>query len=350
MSCNVRGIADFTKRKQVFKYLREQNCDVLFLQETHSTPKHEKLWRSQWGGNIFYDHGTSQARGVAILTAKSLDFQHVNTIRSKNGRSLIVEVKVNNRKLVWANIYAPNNDDPEFHFSILQQIQELKVDQTIIAGDFNLHLDPTKDIKSFRKKGKVQLSRSADIVNTFLDENSWVDVWRAINLDKFQFTWKGGKPITMSRIDYFIIPAHMMNFVQNCSIQPGFLSDHSFLVLDLKFNDQSRGRGMWKMNTTYLAEKEYVDSVNEIIDYSQYRYDECDPALWWDMMKLDVTEFSREYSKNRARDKRIKKETVLQKIKTLEKKLPCINLSSPKAIAIIEKVNTKLDEEKKKIK
>ena len=47
LSLNVRGIRSATKRKALFMWLEEQKADIIFLQETYSTPEIEDLWRTQ---------------------------------------------------------------------------------------------------------------------------------------------------------------------------------------------------------------------------------------------------------------------------------------------------------------
>ena len=54
VSYNVRGLCDTMKRKEVFQFLRDKNADLYFLQEIHSTPKLENLWRNERGGTIFF--------------------------------------------------------------------------------------------------------------------------------------------------------------------------------------------------------------------------------------------------------------------------------------------------------
>ena len=46
---NCRGIQDHVKRRKIFHYLRVIDCDIIFLQETHSSVNDEKMWKSQWG-------------------------------------------------------------------------------------------------------------------------------------------------------------------------------------------------------------------------------------------------------------------------------------------------------------
>ena len=48
ISLNVRGICDFAKRKKIFSWIRRQNADIAFLQETYSTPDIVEKLRFQW--------------------------------------------------------------------------------------------------------------------------------------------------------------------------------------------------------------------------------------------------------------------------------------------------------------
>ena len=58
ISLNVRGLRNRVKRRSIFCFLKDQKCDVYFLQETYSKPKDENIWRSEWGGDIFFSHGS----------------------------------------------------------------------------------------------------------------------------------------------------------------------------------------------------------------------------------------------------------------------------------------------------
>ena len=63
---NVRGLRDLVKMKEVFYHLRPK-ADVICIQETHFDKNQENFIRSNWGGEVFFSHGTTAARGVAIL-------------------------------------------------------------------------------------------------------------------------------------------------------------------------------------------------------------------------------------------------------------------------------------------
>ena len=113
-SMNVRGINNTTKRGKIFKHIKNMNYDIVFLQETHSCKKIEKIWKSQWRGKIIFDHGESNARGCAILIVKHVKSTVKKVSKSSDGRYLIVQLTLNNLEVVLCNVYAPNVDNPQY--------------------------------------------------------------------------------------------------------------------------------------------------------------------------------------------------------------------------------------------
>ena len=81
---NCRGIQDHVKRRKIFHYLRVIDCDIIFLQETHSSVNDEKMWKSQWGEHIWFSSGSSNSKGVAILIRKSVSLEFHSEIRDPN--------------------------------------------------------------------------------------------------------------------------------------------------------------------------------------------------------------------------------------------------------------------------
>ena len=67
LSLNVRGIRDQIKRRSIFSYLKDQKANIYFLQETYSERADENIWRKEWGGELFFSHGTKHSKGVCIL-------------------------------------------------------------------------------------------------------------------------------------------------------------------------------------------------------------------------------------------------------------------------------------------
>ena len=73
LSLNARGIRSFEKRKVLFHWLAKDKPDIIFLQETYSTPEVENIWKSQWRGDIHFSHGLEHSRGVMILVKAGFD-------------------------------------------------------------------------------------------------------------------------------------------------------------------------------------------------------------------------------------------------------------------------------------
>ena len=61
LSLNVRGLRNQEKRRSIFAYLKSQKANIYFLQETFSNSSVEKVWAAEWGGEIFYSHGSDHS-------------------------------------------------------------------------------------------------------------------------------------------------------------------------------------------------------------------------------------------------------------------------------------------------
>lgn len=87
-SVNIRGINKSLKRKATFRLLHTRKVSVAFLQETYSSKAQENIWSAEWGGKIYFNHGSKHSKGVAILFDPKLTVtvkQNYN-LRDKNRR------------------------------------------------------------------------------------------------------------------------------------------------------------------------------------------------------------------------------------------------------------------------
>ena len=67
------------------------------------------------------------------------------------------------------------------------------------------------------------------------------------------------------------------------------------IVLEISLHSKTRGRGFWKLNTSFLTETEYISQIKLIIQQTkdEYRDDEfINPNLLWEMIKMKVREES----------------------------------------------------------
>lgn len=107
LSLNVRGIRNKRKRELVFKFLEKQGTDVIFLQETFFTKDLDDTVKREWNGITLHSFGSNHSRGVSILVKKNAQIP-VNLIYSSDdGRILMINTEIDNKKVTLINIYAP---------------------------------------------------------------------------------------------------------------------------------------------------------------------------------------------------------------------------------------------------
>ena len=72
-------------------------------------------------------------------------------------------------------------------------------------------------------------------------------------------------------------------------IYSGNKSDHSVITLKPSLHSNLRGLRLWKLNTPFLTEINYVSQIKATIQETRDEYREDDsvnPSLLWEMIKL----------------------------------------------------------------
>ena len=149
------------------------------------------------------------------------------------------------------NIYGPNQDDPDFFKRVANLMLDFKCEDIIPGGDFNLVLDIEKNKKGGNAKTHTRSRQQLITTMQNLDLN---DVWRERNLVGSRFTWRKRKLEIYCRLDFFLISSSLLGNVTNANILPGFKTDHSMVSIHLKTNQNPRGPGFWKFNTSLLSD------------------------------------------------------------------------------------------------
>ena len=104
VSLNVKGISNFKKRRTMFTWCRKRKADIIFLQETHSIEKTHTQWKNEWGAEIITSHGSSNARGVAILIKNGFDCTIHQKILDPLGRFIIGRFYARDVKVVKTHL------------------------------------------------------------------------------------------------------------------------------------------------------------------------------------------------------------------------------------------------------
>ena len=68
LTLNINGLKTDNKRIDLFEQLQNKSMDIVFLQETHTTPETSTKWEKDWKRKSFWhSEPNPKASGAAIL-------------------------------------------------------------------------------------------------------------------------------------------------------------------------------------------------------------------------------------------------------------------------------------------
>ena len=112
-----------------------------------------RIWSAEWGGQIFYYHGSDHSKGVCVLIKPNSPIQVEVVELDMNGRFIILRLKTpGDTSFNVVNIYAPTDYREQTNFieSLIKKIvSATDSSNLIIAGDWNTTLN------SIDKKGRL---------------------------------------------------------------------------------------------------------------------------------------------------------------------------------------------------
>ena len=343
-SLNVRGLGAFPKRKEVFGWLREKCFSIIFLQETHCTTDQADQWTCEWGYKAIFSGNSCSSKGVGILFNNNFNFEIIKYKADTNGRFIIVDIKIENQLYTIANIYGPNNDDPEFFKQFGENLFDFNGDHVILAGDFNLVLEVEKD----KQGGNPTTHNSAlQELHKIIQNLDLGDIWRALNPETKRFTWRRRKPNIQCRLDFFLISNCLYSNIIKTEINPGYKTDHSLITLSLTTQSNTTGPGLWKLNTSFLSDITFVNEIKRVIreTIDQYKEDKnVDDSLLWEMVKMNIREFSIKYGARKKKHQKTKQILLEEQVSFLEKEFESSDVPNEEILSKLQKAKTELEE------
>lgn len=166
-------------------------------------------------------------------------------------------------------------------------MDEVQADFSIYCGDWNLVLDQDMDTYNYLHINNPDARNS---VLSFMERESMCDIWRELNPEAKTFSWRKKNPIKFARLDFFLISSHLVPYITNTFIEPGFQSDHSIIGIEIDFSRVKLGRGFFKFNNSLLQDVDYVKLVKETIKKvtNQYSVGEYTEELWATLTLPDI--------------------------------------------------------------
>ena len=323
LSLNVRGLRNREKRRSIFVYLKSQKANVYFLQETFSNSNDEKIWAAEWGGQIFYSHGSDHSKGVCILI-KPNSTLHADIVElGTNGRFITLRLKTQGEtSLNVVNVYAPtdNREQSEFFDSFSKKIISLTdTSNLVMAGDWNTTLCPLD------KQGGLtwKETKYRNSLIHFIREINLVDIYREMHPKNKSYTYES-KPLKLkSRIDFFLISSKYKPDITKVETRISIAPDHKAVFLSMNVNEEfKRGPGLWKFNNTLLQDECYLQLIKDCYPHILQKYANVDnKQLLWELIKMEIRSETIRYSKGKSKELK-KQEIVIQgRIEELDSKI-----------------------------
>lgn len=137
ISYNVKGLHNPIKREKILRQLKQVNCQIAYLQETHLPDgEHEKLKKS-WADKVYYSsHRSGRSKGVSILIHRQINFTQTLVHKDTEGRYVLVNGLIDGREVSLLNVYAPNEDEPGFIRILFDIILQYSTGLLLMGGDF----------------------------------------------------------------------------------------------------------------------------------------------------------------------------------------------------------------------
>jgi len=110
ISINTQGLRDKFKRLRLNEWLKNQEPDIVLLQETHFSQDLIPCLIDEYGEwKLYHSFGESNCRGVSIFINKSLEINIIDSISDEDGRYYFMNFETCNNTFSVLNVYAPND-------------------------------------------------------------------------------------------------------------------------------------------------------------------------------------------------------------------------------------------------
>ena len=202
---NINGLK--ARRKELVGWLRENQIDVVGLQETKTSDERfleafrRELRREDYFGEFY---GERQYNGVAVLSRKPIEVIQEGLVTQKDSGSRLLAV--NTAGLSFTTIYVPSAGGNgaagvEGKLAWLDSLSEYLHERedaelpAVLCGDFNIAPEPVDnwDHRHERKGAKGRPGFRDDERSRIrsLREAGWFDLVRHANPDREMFSWWG---------------------------------------------------------------------------------------------------------------------------------------------------------------
>ena len=225
---------------------------------------------------------------------------------------------MNNKLIGICNIYAPNQDTDQLQYyeQIQTKLQQLKCNEQILGGDFNLVLDPKLD----KKGGNPPNKKSIKVLQNIITSMNLNDCYRHKYPHKKEYTWRQTTPKVHCRLDYFLVSNNINNSAKNIQIVYMPFTDHKSIKLKFELEQQKKRPNLWKFNNSFLQDTDFTENMNTLItDKWRENNDITDLRVRYELLKFEIQQLSMNYGRQKAKSRRRREKELIQNIEKIEK-------------------------------
>lgn len=281
LSWNVRGLADKIKRSLVFDYIKKYNPHICILQETHLVGSKIMSLRRPWVGRHFHATHSGYSRGVSILIHKSLQFELLDVKLDPGGRYILIHAIIDTVEMVLVGIYLPPPADISLIHNLIPMLAQYPTDNVLLAGDFNIAPDPSRDRLTPDPATNSSLSRWAGVFG-------FKDVWRWKYPNERSYTCCSLSHNTLSRIDLIYASGNLLPKIREIKILPRGISDHSPMFCVIQATTPPADR-IWRLSRFWIKHPTIEFEMATLIrQYWLLNADSTSPGNDWDAFKAYI--------------------------------------------------------------
>ena len=216
--------------------------------------------------NCFFNYPSTKSNGTAILCISSV-FKINNAEYFDEGRSIILQIQINEMNYTIVNVYAPTNPTQRHHYfnELFTQLESTRNSKNlIIAGDFNITLEEI-DItgeSGNQRIGRIELKNLVDILKLN-------DAFRIKHPFQRETTFESKTHNRSARLDriYFSENIPIVNAFHIASSLD--FTDHKGVLAHFsnsKNTHFSKNKFVhWKFNDSLLDNEEFVSAIKDTI-------------------------------------------------------------------------------------
>ena len=256
-----------------------------------------------WGGEAHFTPSSGKSMGLVTLFHSKYREKDIALV-FKSNRIIISSIQINKETIYVVNTYCPCKEQEKVKFlndlyTIIKQHCGDNGDANVLClGDFNIAACDLDVIS-----GQIHKKDTCQGFINFITSMGLTDTWRHLHQNEKDFTWSRPNPPTAKRLDYVLAGESLINSLTSSTIKTIGFSDHRIVVSNFDFLPFRFGKGIYKINTSLFKDADYCKLIIEQIHSTLEEYQEVNPHLRWEMVKINVKEISQQFSRHKAKER-----------------------------------------------